>query len=86
MITTIYKCDRCEKTQENGNQFWTVSVTVLHYGSNQSFTSSDKFIQVCRECLEELGIHRQERPLDERPPAPSIEDLIKEIISRCKED
>ena len=79
----VYTCDKCGSEQNHGDQFWTVGVTATMsiYAGDQRV---DKFsMQVCRPCLESLGIHvrteTKEKP-DHNPP--TLEDLIREIVEQ----
>ena len=87
MITTIYKCDKCGNEQNDNDQFWTVGITARTKW-HQSMDDIVKSIQVCRPCLESLGIYvTQTKKKDEPLPAPpTIEELIREIIERCSDD
>lgn len=81
-VRTIYKCDKCSSETEKNEQFWTVGVTA----NAQLYTSRDFVtgfsMQVCRPCLESLGIHVRTKPADgqEAPPRPTLEEVILEIV------
>ena len=84
MITTEYKCDKCKKVQFTSEQFWTIGVGA-GAGAGAPHISVDRTIHVCRNCLEDLGYHV--RPIfPSRPPPPSLEELIREILERIKEN
>ncbi len=83
MVTIIYKCDKCGVNQDNADQFWTVGVTAMCYGYDASSFLRDKSLQVCRPCLELLGIHVMEKEGETLPTPPTVEELIREIILRC---
>jgi len=80
-ITTTYKCDRCDKEQDTNNQFWRIEIGVRHSG--QSSPNRLAHMDVCRFCLEALGFYRNEFPAAPLPPAPTIEELLREIVERC---
>jgi len=81
-ITTIYKCDKCGNEQDNGKQFWHVGITIFtQYISKYT----EQEIDVCRPCLESLGINVPEEKAQTLPPPPTVEDLIREIISLVQE-
>lgn len=82
-ITVTYTCDRCGSAQTTNEQFWTLEVQAR---CNTQFPYEVAKIQVCRPCLELLGIHRRvkEGVKDKRPAPPTVEDLIREIIERCQ--
>ena len=83
-VQIIYRCDRCGAEQEKAEQFWTVSIGANEGTFAPSCTQlvSGKSIQVCRSCLEELGIydHRSDEKKANAPPAPSVENLILQIL------
>lgn len=88
-VKTIYICDKCGSEQDSSKQFWTVGVTAtcsIHPDPHgyRRFVE-DKYLQVCRPCLESFGIHVQTRPehKDNPPQIPTIEELIREIVERC---
>ena len=64
-IITIYKCDKCGAEQSTAEQFWKLSVQYEHLGTSLCVSGTDG-INVCRKCLESLG----------------IEELIAEIAYR----
>ena len=83
MITTIYKCDKCGNEQNSRKQFWTVHISI----SCEYYThSQQKEIQVCQICLESFGILVPEKKKETLPPPPTVEDLIREIISMVQDD
>lgn len=84
-IKTLYTCDKCGHEQENTDQFWTVGVSASHGLFHSSHFVENKFMHVCRPCLESFGIHVLKKPEhEENPPhIPSVEDLIREIVQRC---
>ena len=88
MISIIYKCDKCGAEQNTKNQFWELSVTTTHLGSPfLETTKCTKPYQVCRKCLEHMGIYTQKsiKESTEFNP-PTIEKLLKEVILRTIEE
>jgi hypothetical protein len=84
-VNVIYKCDKCGNEQNTSEQFWTVGVTANHgTGCSRHFVE-DKFMQVCRTCLESFGICVRTKKQDPQinQAIPSVEELIREIIERC---
>ena len=82
MITTIYKCDKCGNELPSKEQFWTVEIiTSSVYNSRHS----EAVIEVCRPCLESFGINVPKDKAKILPPPPTVEDLIREIISLVQE-
>ena len=87
-VRFLYICDKCGNTQETENQFWTVGVTASHgkHPEGRNIYVKDKYVQVCRPCLESFGIHVQQKPSDPpKPKPPTVEELIREIISLVQE-
>lgn len=87
-IKHIFKCDKCGAEQSTPEQFWTIGVfATLHSQGirNPSETVKDKAIQVCRNCLEAFGIHRQASNPAALTPMPTIEDLVRQIIALAQE-
>ena len=85
-VKTIYTCDKCKAEQETVNQFWTVGVTATHGCSDSSREFvKNKHMQVCRPCLESLGLYVQIKPEHKASPPriPTVEELIREIVERC---
>lgn len=86
MIVTIYKCDRCGAEQGSREQFWTVGVSASCSLALPPHEPYKKQIQVCRPCLDVLGIFVKEGATDDSVRhVPSVEELIREIIERCSE-
>jgi len=82
MITTIYKCDKCGNEQTTRKKFWDVNILV----SCEYFTDNrQKRIEVCQSCLESFGILVSEEKKATLPPPPTVEDLIREIITLVQE-
>tara|TARA_R110000822_G_scaffold70758_2_gene170934 strand:- start:810 stop:1106 length:297 start_codon:yes stop_codon:yes gene_type:complete len=94
MIKTLYECDMCGKVQEAlgpckvqevSTQFWDVGVTAK---ANSSLSNYATFVtpplQVCRSCLEDMGIHvKESNPKKPLPLTPTtLEDLIVEIVKK----
>ena len=81
-ITTIYKCDKCGAEQSTNVQFWLLNVSYQELSTSYG-KSYTKGINVCRKCLESLGINASKivRESPEYSP-PTIEELIAEIVQR----
>lgn len=79
-VKTIYTCDKCKAEQTSNDQFWVVGIKAhtVDY-KNDSFVPG-KQMEVCRPCLELLGIHAMKKEGVVTPAPPTIEDLIVEII------
>jgi len=85
--TTIYKCDKCGEVQPNNGQFWTVGIKAQCQGGGYSgdyktawYIGDQYKMEVCRACLESFGIYAKKREAQPAQPAPSLEDLIREIV------
>ncbi len=83
-ITTEYKCDRCEHTQEERTQMWEVEVMRRSLDSPSASASAARQPPKklwCKKCMEELHILPCKQGQEEKlPPPPTLEDLIREII------
>lgn len=90
MIKTTYICDKCKNEQDTHSQFWTLGIWARHdgekYESNsdmQRASINGRSIQVCRPCLESLGVHVQAET--KKQPAyveRTTEDILRELIER----
>jgi sulfur relay (sulfurtransferase) complex TusBCD TusD component (DsrE family) len=88
MIKTTYVCDRCAQEQGTTQQFWSIGVWAapLHGGGGgySDYAQQHKLaIQVCRPCLEALGVNvspaaKGEQPASER----TTEDILTELLER----
>lgn len=83
MIRTIYKCDKCGNEQGESEQLWTVGITASTVYC--STTIPYRKIEVCRPCLESFGICVTKKKDVEPPKPPTVEELIREIISMVTE-
>jgi hypothetical protein len=75
----IYKCDRCGKEQETAEQFWTVAVmaTTGQWSYPPSIQQKKEW---CRKCLDEMNVLGWVKEPTLSVPAPTFEDLIREIV------
>lgn len=85
-VKTLYTCDKCGNVQETPKQFWTVRVIANHIKYPSQAFVKDKFIQVCRFCLESFGLCVHTKPDEPPPKFPTLEELIREIVQRCQEE
>ena len=80
-IKTIYTCDKCGNEQATQEQFWTVGVTANCGLNAHKYFVAGMSMQVCRPCLESLGIYAQKREDEpDAPKPPTLEELIIEIV------
>lgn len=87
MIKTICVCDRCAAEQETRNQFWTIGVWASHNGEayNESLKEHKRSIQVCRNCLEALGVNvTRETAAKANYVERTTEDILRELIERVQ--
>jgi hypothetical protein len=83
-VVTTYTCDRCFAEQTSKDQFWTVGVTAKAHSYNSGNAPyAITPMEVCRDCLENLGIYPQTKTT-EQPTynPPTLEDLIVELVQR----
>lgn len=94
-IEVIHKCDRCKEVIPDANnsfkainQFWEVGIVTLCKSNtsgslnmvNRHLPSNVK-IEVCRPCLESIGMLPKEVPKGEKPIVPpTLEERIIEIV------
>jgi hypothetical protein len=86
---TVYKCDKCGNEAHTGTQFWTVGVAAFCESNSQQYAIGrldfvdQKSMQVCRPCLELLGIHVSQKTLEKLTyEPPTLEELIREIVQK----
>lgn len=82
-VETIYTCDKCAKSQLTPKQFWTLEIGKNPHDTYQQYATPVMSMQVCRSCLEALGIYANPNPPPGTQPVLAIEDLIREIIERA---
>ena len=78
-IETVYVCDRCGGRQHDNAQFWTLTIQ-LKAGNGHCTMSTKHSMQMCRTCMEYVGVVP---PIDKKvdlPPPLTLEDLIIEIV------
>ena len=84
-IKTEYICDKCGAVQSTKEQFWELKVSSEHvdYTSRNIYVDDAHTMQVCRPCLEYFGFHVQVKPGQSTPTAPTLEELIVEIVNNA---
>lgn len=88
MIITTFKCDRCDHQQDNGEQMWNVGISFSHHNSASHYPSAPTKEQLwCRECMEKMGLLGPYQAPPQKhdpapPPAPTLEEIIREIARR----
>lgn len=85
-ITTTYICDMCKAESNTSEQFWSFSLFMHSLHLSQSpHTNCVKTFDACRDCAELFGVLPYDRiPEPEEPP--SIENLLREVMSRLKDE
>ena len=87
MIKTTYICDRCSHEQETRDQFWSIGIWAAHNGMgyNDSAQEHKRSIQVCRPCLEALGVNvTRETSSKATYVERTTEDILRELIERVQ--
>jgi hypothetical protein len=82
MIETRYICDRCSSISYSDEQFWKLQVTAQS-GRLSVAHNAGVEMQVCRPCLESIGIYVQ--PETKAKPGyveRTTEDILRELINR----
>jgi hypothetical protein len=84
VITTTYKCDRCGKESNDREQVWSLDVRMNTLDGSINFPSKMVSVLWCRECCERIGWLPpvELRAKKEEPKPPTIEDLLREIVSQ----
>ena len=82
-ISTTYTCDMCKATSNTPDQFCTLALSIHSF--NTSVSSDVKTFHTCRKCAEKFGMlpYVQTTKPEE---SPSIEDLLREIMSRLQDE
>lgn len=86
-----YTCDKCGHEQPTPDQMWAMRISVLSYQtSNNPYATSSggKDAMWCRKCVEDMHLlpvpsHHAQREL---PPAPTFEDLVREIATQVVQE
>lgn len=82
MIATRYICDKCGNSQETSSQMFSVGVVIEHVGFT-TYTRPKVTVLWCRKCTEEMRLLERgeaEQAKNPLPPAPTLEDMIREIV------
>jgi len=88
MIKTTYICDRCSAEQDTRDQFWSIGIWASHngFGCSDSAQEHKRSIQVCRPCLESLGVHVQaETKAKPGHVERTTEDILRELLERVQQ-
>lgn len=75
MKVITYTCDRC-KASDTTNKIDINDVTVTVLYRNNAKMKADW----CRKCLNEVGLNESIPEVKRIEPAPTIEDIIREIV------
>lgn len=88
MIVTTYTCDRCDHSQEEKEQMWELKLTTHALGASYSSPTKKSEALWCRKCMEVYSLLPQVevKKEDVIKPAPTIEDLVREITQGVIEE
>ncbi len=81
-IATTFTCDKCGHAQDTDKQMWKLLVSLVHHGFQHNYSTSKREVLWCRTCVEKLGllaIPGENERVD--MPQPTIEDMIREIVT-----
>jgi hypothetical protein len=83
-INVTYKCDKCGAESKEKSALWHISLHARPLGEGVHWDGG-KSMHVCRPCLEAMGINRTQETKKKDPDfvAPTLEELIREIVTRC---
>lgn len=90
MRISIDKCDRCGKsatTKSERDEFDLKKVAIGVYNvygsSGDTFRATDAthIVEYCTNCRTDLGLYFKPKDETAKIPAPTLEDLLREIIS-----
>lgn len=81
-ISTTYICDMCKAESNTTDQFWTFQLSLRGFNKNGGYK---KTFDTCRNCAEKFGMLPYIKTSKPEDP-PSIEDLLREVISRLKDE
>lgn len=91
-FSQTFTCDRCNHQQDSDDQMWSVAIAYKHgyaaeshlrYANNMYFQHGKLW---CRKCMEELQLLGGMLAIPELgeaekvKPAPTLEDIIREIV------
>lgn len=82
-IETKYVCDKCEKSQETGEQMWDVSISceaVSTYRSGYHAPNKYQKVMWCRKCVDEMRVMTPLLRADQPAEPPTLEGIIQEIV------
>lgn len=88
IIPEKYQCDKCERVLETRMDVLSLSVNAQHgpYSSSVKLEGNHA-LMVCISCAEQMGIRQKKgAPKEEQVPAPTMEDLIRQIIEMVTEE
>jgi hypothetical protein len=76
-----YVCDKCHKSQETSEQMWEIAIAYNHYGYNAHIGNRYHQQLWCRDCMTSVAGFFEPVKKDAPPsPAPTLEDIIRELI------
>lgn len=75
-----YVCDKCGHTQATDDQMWSIGIAIVWARGTLSDSNLNKKQLWCRACIEKLGLLPPKPPAVKPDPAPTLEDMIREIV------
>lgn len=82
-IETKYVCDICGAESHEYNNYHEVNVTRKWLGSSFPQAVPQYRVLLCTQCTNRLHLthpNKKDEEANQRPPAPSLEDLLRELI------
>jgi len=80
-ITTIYKCDKCNKEVKQRNNLSKIGLTIDYEYSGYPFTYAS--IEVCGECYHYFKMAIPQKKEAPKIVQPTVEELICQIRDLC---
>lgn len=89
MINVTYKCDRCGEGQESRVEsggfppLWEISILCEPIDSHVRYHPLKRqSAQWCNSCVEKMQVIRPLIAADAPTPAPTIEDIIRDLVKQ----
>ena len=85
MIEIIRTCDKCNEVVPAKEQLWNIGIVKACHPSTLHNRYADDLLraQWCRPCMVKaglLGTNDEIKALEQPPTAPTLEDIIREIV------
>lgn len=90
----IYTCDRCQKPaksrHDNGGYppLWVISLICEPIDHRAQYTTPSRYqtTEMCRDCVDELGIMTPLLRGETEEKAPTIDDMVRAIVRDTQEN